>query len=27
MDAPGLKRFDTFPVYRVTRAGLEIPTE
>ncbi|MGH3006680.1 MAG: Lrp/AsnC family transcriptional regulator [Gaiellaceae bacterium] len=27
MDAPGLKRFDTFPVYRVVKAGLEIPTE
>jgi Lrp/AsnC family leucine-responsive transcriptional regulator len=26
MDAPGLKRFDTLPVYRVVKAGLEIPT-
>lgn len=27
MDAPGLKLFDTFPVYRVVKAGLEIPTQ
>ena len=27
MDAPGLKRFDTFPVYRIVKAGMEIPTE
>ena len=26
LDAPNLKRFETFPVYRVIRSGLEIPT-
>jgi DNA-binding Lrp family transcriptional regulator len=26
VDAPNLKRFDTFMVYRVIRSGLEIPT-
>lgn len=25
MDAPNLKRFDTFPVYEVIKAGLTIP--
>ena len=27
MDAPNLKRFDTFPVLRTVKASLEIPTE
>jgi Lrp/AsnC family leucine-responsive transcriptional regulator len=26
MDAPNLKRFDTFMVYRIIKAGLELPT-
>jgi Lrp/AsnC family transcriptional regulator, leucine-responsive regulatory protein len=27
VEAPWFKRFDTFPIYRVVKAGLEIPTE
>lgn len=25
MDAPNVNRFDTFPVYQVIKAGLELP--